>query len=352
MKRGGSWPVFLVLLLAVIVLAYVVVSPFITGILGAAVLAYMFYPLYRRFLRLASPNIAASIVTVLIVIVLVVPVVIIGTAATSEARFVYVRALQVLQTGQIIEGSCQEGVVCDTLNYVGDALSSDFTKAYITPGLGKATDFVVDKVTNAVAQLPALIVNLLIMIFTTFFLLRDGKRFVLFLKKLLPVSAKNQDHIVKRIEDVTYGVVYGSIVVGAAQGVLATIAFWLAGVASPVLWGLLVAILAFIPGVGAALVYVPITAYMILGGIATGSAGEVYAGLALLIFSVLVLSSIDTFLKPYIIGDRSGMHPVLVMIGALGGIAIFGLLGFLIGPLAIALLQSALSIYTQEKRYR
>jgi len=346
--------VFIGLLLALLVLSFFIVRPYIEAILAAGVLAYAFYPVQRFLVRKSNaPSISALLVSILIILVLIAPIVFVVDNATDEARFAYVRATQVLETGQITEGECKpaESAICQGLEKVGGFIKNPENKVYLLDALGKSASFVIGSVTSVLLALPSIAVNLFIMFFTTFYLLRDGHALLEKLKRLLPVSKTHQNHITAQLGEATYALIYGSLLIALIQGLLGALGLWVAGIGSPILWGVVMAVLALVPFLGTALVWGPAGAYLIISGVNTGETMLIYKGIGLLVYGALIVASADNILKPKIIGERAGIHPVLVLVGVMGGLATFGIIGFVIGPLVIALLQSMLAIYETETRH-
>jgi predicted PurR-regulated permease PerM len=140
--------------------------------------------------------------------------------------------------------------------------------------------------------------------------------------------------------------IMGQIVVGIIQGILAGIGFLILGVPNPVLWGSLTALISIIPLLGAVLVWLPIDVYLFVNAFLSN--GEYWRAIALLLYGSLVVSTIDNFLKPKIVGDRANIHPLVILFGILGGIQLFGIPGILIGPLVLTLFDLVMEIYRKS----
>jgi predicted PurR-regulated permease PerM len=142
---------------------------------------------------------------------------------------------------------------------------------------------------------------------------------------------------------------YGSILIAVIQGALGALGFWIFGIESFFIWGMVMAIFALVPFVGTAIIWIPAALYLIAKGTTSGNMTLVWHGVGLLLYGVFIISSADNLLKPKLIGDRAGMHPVVVLLGVLGGLSLFGFAGFLIGPLILAAMTSFADIYQKEK---
>jgi predicted PurR-regulated permease PerM len=305
------------------------------------------------YVRTGKRAICALLVCLLIFMILFVPLSLAVQNAANEARFVYVRALQVIKTGNIMDSPCLPAgsAVCNAFDSVGKFMTDPQVQLYAQDAVSKSTNFIITKVTDTLLRLPAILINVLIMFFATFYLLIDGPLLAQRFKRLLPVAKKHQDHITAKLGEVTYALVYGSLVIAVLQGVLGGLAFWAVGVHSPIIWGCVMAVFALIPFLGTGIIWGPAAIYMVLAGASQGDSILLYKGIGLFLFGLLFISTIDNILKPRIIGNRTGIHPVLVLVGVLGGLAAFGIVGFVIGPLIIAVFKSVISIYETEIKH-
>ena len=350
-KEGLITVVFFIVFISLAALTLYIIQGYINALLAAAVLAYIFHPVYAWLSKKTGlKSLSSLLVCVLILVVLLVPVIFVVDNAANEARFAYIRTMQIITTGKIIDGDCVPAgsATCQLLSDVGAYVSEPQVQVYLQDALSKTTNFVITKVTDMLLALPSVLLNVLIVFFATYYLLKEGPAIVHWFKNLLPVGRKHKEHIIRQLGDVTYGLVYGSLVVAIIEGVLGGIAFWLVGISSPVLWGAMMAILAVIPFVGAGIIWAPAGIYLLFIGLTQGNTVLIAKGMGLLIFGLLFISTIDTIIKPRIIGDRTGINPVLVLVGVLGGLATFGIVGFIIGPLIIAVLKSIITIYETE----
>jgi len=187
------------------------------------------------------------------------------------------------------------------------------------------------------------------MVFIMFFLLRDGKDIANKVKRLLPLKKHYQKRVFEKSKEVTFAVVYGHLSVALIQGALGGIGFLILGVSSPLLWGLVMAFAALIPFVGTPLVWLPVALFRIFNGFSTGNNSLLLNGILLFLYGALIVSTIDNFLKPKIIGDKAEVHPILVLLGVLGGLKLFGIIGIVIGPVILAIFKIAIRIYEEER---
>ncbi len=207
-----------------------------------------------------------------------------------------------------------------------------------------------NKIYTSFITLPSRFIDFFIMVFLLFFLFVDGKRVLNTVRQLLPMKIEHEAFILKTLKDTTDAIVFGQTVTAVLQGIIAGIGFWLFGVPHALLLGVIIGFLAIIPFLGSTIIYVPIAFYFILQGMNMGDNGALIKGVLLLFYGIVFISSIDNFLKPKIIGDRAKLHPAFVFIGVIGGLALFGIIGFFLGPIIFGLFLSMVQIYKKEKK--
>ncbi len=345
---------FVILLILMIYISYLIIKPFVAALLVSMVLAYIFYPLHIRLnKRLKRKNVSAFIISVLIILLLTMPFLFILNSLTKESQFVYIRTKQMFTTGDILNIGCapdDESKICSVSNWVGEFVRQPNVRYHLEDSIRKITASVSEKASQFVFSIPTILLNIFVAFFTTFYFFRDGKEIMEKVKNLLPLKLHHRKQMLQQLDETTYAVIYGSLLIAAVQGAVGAIGFYLFGVSSPITWGILMAIFALVPFIGTAFVWLPVSTLIIVQGFSINSQSTVLRGIGLLVFSALVVASMDNLLKPYLIGRKAKMHPVLVLLGALGGIAFFGFIGFIIGPLILAILVTLLEIYEKEKK--
>ena len=330
-KIDGSRYILIVLLIIAFVLAFLIVKPFIVVILTSAILAYIFYPVHLWFKKKIKNNsISAWAISFLIILLIIIPTVFLFYQVTREAGIGYVRFQQYANSGF---ASCETGKICDILK-------SPHVQYQIKDSIEKITTYISDSAYDFIFSLPKHILNLLIIFFSMFFFLKDGPQMFKGMRKLSMLKTVYEDKIILQLKEVTRSVIYGFFVIAIIEAVIAGFAFWLAGLSSPILWASLVGILAFIPLIGPTIIWIPAVIIQIIFH-------EPLSALIIIVVG-LIISAIDFFIKPRIIGKRAKVHPVVIFIGLLGGIAFFGLVGIILGPLILALLITFLRMYKEE----
>ncbi len=338
--------------LGVLYISFLVVAPFVNALLTGAIISYVFYPAYNRLRKyLRNDTLCALIVSAGILVLFAIPLIFVLDNLAPEARYVYVRAKQRIVTGELIDIKCDGKItaLCKVSDIVKDVVEDPSIKHPLQDMLGKLTSLAIEKTSSVLLSLPGIILSVIVTFFITFYLFIDGPALVFKLKNLIPLDDRHKNHIFHKFQDTIYAVIYGSIIVAMVQGTLGGIGFWIFGIPSPVLWGLIMTITALIPFVGTPVIWLPAALIQIGKGTTLEDSVLIGQGVGLLLYGAFVVSMIDNILKPKLIGDRAGVHPILIMLGVLGGLAMIGFIGFIIGPLVLALLNSLIEIYEKEK---
>ena len=331
---------FLVVLLA---LAVFIIQPYLTPLLTSIILAYIFYPIYKILnKKLRRKSLSAVIVSILIILLVLIPVSILVFQVSKEANVTYLLFKQKFTSNNLLDIECEdESLYCNTLDELKSFLKRPTTRYYIEDGIKKITTTIAENAVNFVVSLPKIIINIFITFFMIFFLLRDGELIVNKIRKIIPVREKYKKRIFNQLNDVTWALVYGIFVVAIIEGIIGGIAFKIFDVSAPILWGIAIIILAVLPMIGASVIIVPLVLIKLFTGDIISAIGILVAG--------IIIGAIDMFLRPKIIGDRAQVHPILILLGVLGGLSFFGMVGVFIGPLILALLAPVLKIIQEMK---
>jgi predicted PurR-regulated permease PerM len=185
-------------------------------------------------------------------------------------------------------------------------------------------------------------IGLGIMLYLLFFLLRDGKALAARVREVVPLRSDQKAALFGRFADVVRATVKGGILVAIAQGALGGLAFWFLGIHAALLWAALMAFLSLLPAIGAGLVWVPVAIYLL-------ATGAVWQGIGLILYGVLVIGLVDNLLRPFLIGKDTKLPDYVVLISTLGGIEVFGLNGFVIGPLIAAIFMVTWEIFSASR---
>ncbi|MEK6887031.1 MAG: AI-2E family transporter [Nanoarchaeota archaeon] len=335
---------FLIALITLTALSFFIIKPLFVSMASGAILAYLFYPIYKFIVsKTKSRRIAAGIVILLILLVTIIPIYFIADSVTKEGFNLFITTKQKLTSGNLETVDCAQNPkpFCEITNRAINGLKDPQVKFYIEDTTSKISTYVISKASDFAVNLPVLIINLFVMFFVIYYFLLDGTVIVEKARRSVPLKKHHVDHIMSEFANFTHATLYGQLVTSLIQGVLGGTIFYLLGVPTPILAGLAMAFFAFIPFLGTPIVWLPATISLFF-------AGETNKAIILLLLGVFVISTIDNIIKPKIIGNRVRLHPVLILVGIIGGLYLFGAVGLLIGPLVFSLLISFIEVYYKE----
>ena len=338
---------FFALLSLILYGAFLLLTPFLTAITWAVILAILVYPLYAWLLELMRGRATLAAITVMVVITLLVIL-----PGVELVRFLTDETVSLVQSVRSLmdEEGKQEWLarpwvqqLLSWWNMVSFRLM-DFKinwKEMLVQGAQSSSTFLVTQVKGIAQNVLSFTINFIIALFTLFFVLRDGAEFLSRVQRLLPMDREHQERLLRNIVDAVTAVVHGSLVVAMVQGLLAGLAYWVLGVPFAVLWGVITAFAALLPFGGTTLVTIPASLYLFLQG-------NNVKGIIMLIWCLGVVVMIDNVLKPLFIGSRIKLPMLFLFFGILGGLAVFGALGLILGPVLFALLAVLLDLYSEE----
>lgn len=324
-------------------------SPFLSALAGSATIVVLFLPVHRRLARALGdrPTLAAFLSTAIILLLVVVPLLLLVWLLVQQSENIVPQVqawtAEIQRPGEPrLERLLPRGLL-DLIRSADRTLDKwgiDFRDLLAT-GLESAGALAAQAGKAALANVLGILLNVGIIILGVFFFLRDGARMVRSIVDLVPMEAAHKEMVVHRMDETFGAVVRGSILTAAAQGVLAGVAFAVVGLDYAAVLGLATFLLAFIPFVGAAGVWAPAVIWLFL-------ADKTWQPWFLLAWGVLVISLVDNFLKPLLIGGRAKIPTFLLFFGILGGLKAYGLLGVFIGPLVLGLLFAFVAIYREQ----
>ena len=332
--------VFLLLLVTAISVAFVaMIRAFLLTILLAAIFTGLSYPVYHWLLgHFRGRRALTAIATLVLLLTLViVPLLVVLGAAANEALSVTQTMGPRLQ--QLVD---QPGELDSRLRAIPgyDRIAPYRAQILIKAGelLGSTSAFLFAALSATTRATAVFIFQFFVLLYTMFFFLTDGPGLLRAVLAYLPLTEVDKQRMLEKFVSVTRATLKGTILIGVAQGVLGGLAFWAVGLHGAIFWGTVMTVLSIIPGVGGALIWVPAALGLI-------SAGEVWRGIALAAFCGLVVGSVDNLLRPRLVGKDTKMHELLIFFSTLGGLFLFGAMGFILGPLLAALFVTAWEMF-------
>jgi len=326
-------------------MVFLVIKPFIIPILTSVIISYIFYPLYKWInKKTRRKNLSAIIVTILIIVLIITPILFIVNSLTREVTTVYINSKQRIAEGNIIGIGFDSNVLWKLNSFLVNIAE----KPQISSSLDNIINTIISSLSNFLFTIPKKILSFFVMIFLIFFMLRDGELMVKKIKYLIPLKNHYQNKIVKRFGSVTRAVVYGHFITALIQGMVGVLGLYIFGVKSPLVWGVIMLIACMIPFIGAPIVWFPLGVLKLIEGLTTNTTSTTLRGIGLLVYGFFIVASIDNLIKPKIIGDMARIHPAVILIGVLGGLLMFGVIGIVIGPLILSLFLTFAEIYKTE----
>ena len=343
---------FILFVILMITLVFVVIRPFIGALLASIILSYLFFPLYKWLKsKVKNENLSALIVSFVVILLLILPLFFVLNTLTKEAYVTYLISKQkIAEVGGFLQ-NCNEDTspFCWFFHYIGDFFSDPKVKYHLQNSVEKATSYIIDSASDLVFSIPKFVLNFFIIIFTMFYLFKDGPKAFKDLRKLLPLRDIYKKHLFEKFGKVTFAIIYGYVVVAIVQGIFGGIGFLNFGIPSPLIWGIIMAFAALIPFIGTGIIWIPAALIKLFNGILSGNNAEIIGGILFILYGMIIISGIDNVIRPKIIGDKAKVHPVLILVGVLGGLYLFGFIGVIVGPLILTLFATFVKAYEIDK---
>ncbi len=312
----------------------VILLPFYGTLMWAVISAMLFTPLFRWLLqRWDGRRNTAALATVLVLVLLaVLPLVLLSVSLANQAATVFAA----LQSGELNPAAHLHRMFDSLPRWVTQPLKSvglgefEALQLRLTGLLRQGGQFFAGQALRIGQDTFDLIAGLFVMLYVAFFLVRDGEHLLRALRHAVPLAVRDQIELSDRFTTVIRATVKGNLLVAALQGVLGGLAFWFLGLGGALLWAVLMGFLSLLPAVGAALVWGPVVLYYL-------STGDIARGLGLAAWGVLVIGMVDNVLRPLLVGKDTRMPDWVVLITTLGGMSVFGINGFVLGPVIAAM---------------
>lgn len=336
-----------ILLLAGVSLAFVwILRPFAGAILWGVTLAIVFGPLQRRILpRVGGRRSLAALATLLaILVIVIIPVGVVVVLLIQQAVALYLR----IGSGELNVGDYVQRIVDAMPPWVANLVErfapADLStvRDRVSGLLTGALQFLGSQALNLGQNTLAFVLSTFVMLYLLFFLLRDGDALAARIRAAVPLAPARRDSLARRFTVVIRATIKGSLIVSVVQGTLGGLMFWALGIPAAVLWGALMALFALLPAVGPAIVWIPFAAYLV-------AVGAFWKGVGLAVYGIVVIGLVDNLLRPMLVGRDTRMPDYLVLISTLGGIAVFGLNGFIIGPVIAAMFMAVWELFASDR---
>lgn len=337
---------FVVLLVAVSIAFIFLLLPFYSAVFWGTILAIIFQPVQRWVeVKLKGRRSLSAFVTLMMILLMVIlPVIFLTGALVQQGAALYER----MESGNINFGEYFEQIMTALPGPVQDLLArfglADISSVQeqLSEGAQQASQFLATKAFSVGQDTFRFLISFAIMLYLLFFLLRDGPSVSRHIKRAIPLGESYKQHLLTKFTMVVKATVKGNIAVAAVQGALGGFIFWVLGLQGALLWGVLMAVLSLLPAVGAGLIWGPVAIYFL-------ATGAIWQAAVLTAFGAIVIGLADNILRPQLVGKDLKLPDYVVLISTLGGLSLFGLNGFVIGPMIAALFIAAWSLFADAR---
>ena len=340
---------FILLLTGVTIAFCWMLWPYFGAVFWSTMLAIIFAPLHRRLLNRMRdrPNLAALTTLLLCLMVVIIPLILLSGSLVQQAAGIYKK----IQSGEINLGAYFEQImqalppgVHDTLDRFG--LADVFSlQEKLSAGALQGSKFIATQALSIGQNTFEFMIGLGLMLYLLFFLLRDGAQVARQMKQMIPLSEEHKQHLFRKFTTMVRAIIKGNVVVAVVQGALGGLIFWALGIEGVLLWSVMMAFLSLLPAVGAGLIWLPVSIYFLV-------TGAIWQGVTLILFGVLVIGLVDNLLRPTLVGKDTKVPDYIILITTLGGLAVFGVNGFVIGALIAALFLASWDLFPSAIRMR
>jgi predicted PurR-regulated permease PerM len=332
-----------ILLVAAVTVAFVwIVWPFYGAVLWGVAIAILFAPLQRRLhkrLR-GHENLAAIATLVIIILIVILPLILVGALLVRQATGVY----DMIGAGELDFDRYLLQVVDALPDWAIDLLQrlgiTDFgdLRERLAAGLQAVSQFLAEQLLSLGQNTFRFVIGLFVMVYLLFFLLRDGDELASRINDTIPLRTEQRRALTSKFTTVIRAMIKGTLAVAVVEGALGGLIFWILGLPAPALWGVVMGLLSLLPAIGPPVVWIPVGIYLL-------ATGDVWQGIVLFVFGALVIGLVDNVLRPILVGKDTKIPDYIVLISTLGGLAIFGVNGLLLGPVIAALFLAVWDIF-------
>lgn len=313
-------------------LSFQLVQPYLSFVIGALLLAYILSPLQRRLEDRVRSTTAAAIVVTVATLAVLVPFIALIIAVAGEA----VTIAQTLAAGDIV----------DQLEAPEDWLNEQFARevdltSEIASRLEGLAEAVLGTAPDLVASLTHITIGLGLAVFLLFYLLRDGDRLVGWLQTMTPLPQSVQTKLYDRVDDMTRAVLLGHVLVAIIQGTIAGVGLLVVGISNVLFWTVLMILLSLLPFIGTFLIWGPAAVYLL-------STGQLLSGGFLFVYGTIVVGVSDEYLRPVIVDRYADISPAVIVVGVIGGLSAFGVMGLFIGPIIVGALKATIEVFDEQ----
>jgi predicted PurR-regulated permease PerM len=328
---------FFTILVLMLFLTWKVFQDFAIYMVAGVFVAVLAMPIDRLWERV-FPNRLAAVMTILtLVLILTLPLALLGFSLYKDANTL----TRALDEGHLRDYSNSAVDVLVDLGFIAPEDRNATVEVFIDQAQERASQILSNLTDRLVEGLGRFFIAFTVILFVVYYVLTDGARLTAYLRRATPLPPRQVDYLLTEAHRGLKAVFVGQILTSVIQGAVGGVGFLIAGLPGVILWSAVMAILSLLPVVGAFLVWVPAAVFLLLRG-------DIWQGVFLLAWGILIVSQVDNFVRPKLIGNRSGIHPLFVLVGVLGGVAAFGFIGLFLGPLLVGVTVSILKVWETD----
>ena len=321
------------ILLFLLVLSFLLLKPILLSIIFGIILAFIFSPIYGRLYKWTKmKNVSAGLICLLLVILIIIPFWFLIPILIDQSLKIYLAAQQMDFVTPL------QGVFPSLFN------SAEFSSeigSTIQSFVAKTTDYFLNTLSQLILNFPTMFLQLIVMFFTFYFTLRDKESLIEYVKSFSPFPKDVEEKLFNSSKNITTAMIYGQFIIGILQGVITGIGFFLFSVSNAMILTLLAIIAGIFPIIGTTIIWLPVVIYLLI-------AGNTFAAIGVILFGIIA-GTIDNFIRPAFVSKRTNLNSSLVLVGMIGGIFLFGILGLILGPLILAYSTILLELYRKKK---
>lgn len=341
----------LILFTLALVLLFNIARPMIVILLSSILLAYISFPLYRRINRkITNKTISIILSLAIIFIIILIPLSFLAFGITQQGYYFYHSLSDDLVKGSVLGFGCssEESSVCLLINQA-EKFSLERLSAFgFDEELQKILPILEGKIIGMILSIPVIIAQIFLAFIIAYFIIIDWKNILKSIVDLLPMRAKTIKKLIREFGNITHTVIYAQLFVAFIQGIIGIIGFYIFGVPFPILLGVLLAFCALLPAIGTAIIWVPVSLIMIFAGAISHNYWVLSEGIGLFLYGLFIISTIDNVLLAKIVSVKAKVNPIIVIVGVIGGAAMFGIMGIFIGPILLPLIITYFQMFKQR----
>jgi len=343
--------VHLIIFSLAVFLLFKIVEPLMTIFLSSIIITYVFFPLYKVLKKRVRNEFFSIILVILIIaVVILLPFSYLIFEVSNQSSYLYGSLSGNIAEGTLFGFSCKvaDSKFCLFINSAERFSVEELSKWGLDKHLQNFLLSLVGVVTGYLVKIPQVIVGIVLSLFISYFLFRDGEKIVKHIANWIPFRKKTVNKLIGQFKRITYTIVFAQLFVALAQGFVGVVGFYIFGVPLPIFWGIVMAFFALIPTVGTAFVWFPASLFLVLSGYLTQDYLVLAKGVGLFVYGILVISTIDNILRIKLIQAKAEVHPIIVIMGVIGGVNLFGFAGLFLGPIILSMLLTYLGSFDEK----